>query len=92
MRRWGTLQREGFDSHDHLLTAQQRVADELAGAQSNGAVVVRHGCGCGDGVSVVVTEKRLAALGVVLQIRGGQKGLATAKSDGRAKIPTVRVA
>lgn len=29
-------------SHNHLLPAQERVADELAGAQGNGAVVVRH--------------------------------------------------
>lgn len=36
---------EGSNSHDHLLASQQRVADELASSQSNGAVVVRHGCG-----------------------------------------------
>lgn len=32
------------NSHDHLLAAQQRVADELARAQSNGSVGVGHGC------------------------------------------------
>lgn len=32
------------NSHDHLLTAQQRVADELARAQSDGGVGVGHGC------------------------------------------------
>lgn len=40
----------GSNSHDHLLTAQQRVADELASSKRHGAVVVRHGCGCGDGL------------------------------------------
>lgn len=49
----------GGNSHDHLLTAQQRVADELASSKRHGAVVVRHGCGCGDGLSVMwVTEER----------------------------------
>ena len=44
--------RGGQHSHDHLLAAQQRVADELASSQGNGAVVVRHLVGVGDGVSV----------------------------------------
>lgn len=29
-------------SHDHLLAAQERVANELASSQGNGGVVVRH--------------------------------------------------
>lgn len=29
--------------HDHLLASQQRVADELASSEGDGAVVVRHG-------------------------------------------------
>merc|ERR1712000_284358 len=33
-------------SHNHLLATQERVADELARAQGNGGVVVRHGVGC----------------------------------------------
>jgi len=32
---------EGY-SHDHLLTAKQRVADELARAQGDGGVGVSH--------------------------------------------------
>ena len=32
----------GKNSHDHLLAAQQRVADELAGAQGDGGVGVGH--------------------------------------------------
>lgn len=35
----------GLNSHDHLLAAQQRVADELASSQGNGGVAVGHGCG-----------------------------------------------
>lgn len=31
-------------SHDHLLAAQQRVADELASSEGDGGVVVRHFC------------------------------------------------
>jgi hypothetical protein len=34
----------GCHSHDHLLTAQQRVADELASSEGDGGVVVRHFC------------------------------------------------
>ncbi len=30
------------NSHNHLLATQERVADELASTQGNGAVVVRH--------------------------------------------------
>lgn len=42
----GTIEEGGFsNSHDHLLATQQRVTDELASSKSNGAVVVRHGCG-----------------------------------------------
>jgi hypothetical protein len=37
----------GQYSHDHLLAAEQRVADELARAQSHGGVVVGHVCGVG---------------------------------------------
>lgn len=33
----------GYHSHDHLLAAQQRVADELASSEGDGGVVVRHG-------------------------------------------------
>jgi hypothetical protein len=32
------------DVNDHLLTAQQRVADELASSEGDGRVVVRHFC------------------------------------------------
>jgi hypothetical protein len=37
----------GQYSHDHLLAAEQRVANELARAQSHGGVVVGHVCGVG---------------------------------------------
>lgn len=32
----------GKYSHDHLLAAQERVANELASSQGNGGIVVRH--------------------------------------------------
>lgn len=43
-RRTGRLSREesGKNSHDHLLTAEQRVANELARAQGDGGVGVSH--------------------------------------------------
>lgn len=41
----GGGQRQKGHSHNHLLATQERVADELAGAQSHGRVVVRHGEG-----------------------------------------------
>lgn len=41
----GTIEEGGLNSHDHLLATQQRVTDELPSSKSNGAVVVRHGCG-----------------------------------------------
>lgn len=40
------------DVNDHLLAAQQRVADELASSEGDGGVVVRHGVGGGDGLWV----------------------------------------
>lgn len=42
-RRIGVSDSEGH-SHDHLLAAQQRVADELASSEGDGGVVVRHFC------------------------------------------------
>ena len=33
------------NSHDHLLAAEERVADELAGPQGNGGIVVGHDVG-----------------------------------------------
>lgn len=74
--RWLRVEREGESvrggsrvqrviySHNHLLATQERVADELAGAQSHGRVVVRHGEGrlssgrwdCRRGETVVVMQ------------------------------------
>lgn len=44
---------EGGHIHDHLLAAEERVADEFAGAQRYGLLAVCHICGSSKGVSAV---------------------------------------
>jgi hypothetical protein len=47
-RRVDGLQMEnvaGANLHDHLLAAEERVADELASSQRDGLLTVRHVCG-----------------------------------------------
>ena len=54
--RWLRRTRRGSKSrahsHDHLLAAQQRVADELASSEGDRGVVVRHFVDCRDGLWV----------------------------------------